>query len=73
MEHIDAIAFLKQHNTYLKDMMQFDKDKLEELRKLYLNAVKEDKSSFKFEDKDMFTGYAKYVIEYLDSKFHPKK
>lgn len=54
-------------------MMKFDKEKLEELRKLYLNAVKEDKSSFKFEDKDMFTAYAKYVIEYLDSKFHPKK
>ena len=54
-------------------MMDFDTEKLEELRSAYLKAVEDGKSSFVFNDVDMFTSYAKYLVEYLDSKFYPKK
>lgn len=55
------------------DMLEFNKEKLEKLRQSYLKALEDGKSSFKFEEKDIFTAYARYMIEYLDSKFHHTK
>ena len=54
-------------------MINFDRDKLKELKNLYNNAVKNKKQSFKYNGDEYLTIYAKYVIEYLESKFKTKK
>lgn len=45
----------------------FDRPKLKRLKKAYDQAVKENKTSFMFEGNELVVGYAKYLIEYLDS------
>lgn len=39
-----------------------------EFKKLYEKAVKENQKDFIFEDTLVFTSYAKYLIEYWESK-----
>ena len=51
--------------------METNIQKLESLRQLklaYKRAVKEDKESFIFQGQEMLVSYAKYMIEYMESK-----
>lgn len=41
---------------------------LEDLKKLYADAVKTGKESFMFKGKELVTGFAKYWIQYIESK-----
>jgi len=50
-------------------MINFDRQKLKELKTLYNKAVKGGKESFMYKGDEYLTSYAKYVIEYLDSQF----
>lgn len=44
----------------------FTAGKRERLRKAYNVAVNDDADVFVFEDREYVTGYAKYLLEYLD-------
>lgn len=50
-------------------MINFDRDKLRQLKTHYNKAVKANKESFIFNGDEYLTAYAKYVIEYLSSQF----
>ena len=41
-------------------------NELQELKKLYKDALDQKKESFIFQDKEILTNYAKYLIEYLE-------
>lgn len=45
----------------------FDKKKLRALKQAYKRCVDRKEDVFVFEDKELVVGYAKYLIEYLDS------
>lgn len=47
----------------------FDEDRYKHLKRLYEKAVEEKEEMFLFEGQFMVTGFAKYVLEYLDTKF----
>jgi len=53
--------------------MEFTKAKLIKLKRAYTNAVKDKKDIFTFEGAELVTGYAKYLIEYLEMEFGIKK
>lgn len=44
-------------------------EKLKKLKDLYNKSVKDNKESFLFEGKEIVTGYARYLIMYLDDQF----
>lgn len=48
--------------------INFDREKRDALRKAWRAAVDQDKDEFMFEGHLFLTDYAKYVLEYLDSK-----
>lgn len=52
--------------------INFNAEKLEELKKLYLNAVTTGSDIFIFDGSEISTTYAKYLIEYLNEKIKPK-
>ena len=47
--------------------MNFNKQDLKELKKLYNEAVKNDKESFMFKEHELLVIYAKYLIQYLET------
>lgn len=47
----------------------FDEEKLRRLKKAYDEAVKNQKDSFFFDGQEYLTSYAKYLIEFLTTKF----
>lgn len=47
----------------------FDAKKVEEFRKAYVNAKENKAESFFFEGGEYLVSYAKYLLEYLDTKF----
>ena len=49
-----------------KDTIQFDSKLLKELKREYQKAVDENLESFMFHGHEFVTGYAKYLIEYLE-------
>jgi hypothetical protein len=49
--------------------MTFTFDLYLKLKSDYSNAVKNNKEQFTFEGHELLTDYAKYMIEYLESKF----
>lgn len=51
----------------------FDAALVEKLRDAHRVADLEGKSMFKFEGKDMLTGYSKYLLQYLDMHFNKNK
>lgn len=51
-------------------MVSFDKEQLKELKKQYKLAVTEDKKQFTMDGLDYLTAYAKYLIEYLETKLN---
>ena len=50
-------------------MVNFNREKLRQFKKIYLAAVEDKKEIFIFDGEEYVTGYAKYVIEYLENKF----
>ena len=46
----------------------FDINTLTKFKKEYKKATEESKTIFTFEDNEFDTGYAKYLIEYLETK-----
>jgi len=52
--------------------IQFDKDKLENLKAFYKKAVDTNQEQFVFEGHDLLVAYAKYLIEYLESRLGGK-
>ena len=57
----------------MSNELTLDKQGLISLKKSYQQAVKSKKKSFRFDGKEMVTGYAKYVIEYLQVKLKTNK
>jgi hypothetical protein len=53
----------------MENIIEFDKKKFDELKMAYNKAKVNDLESFKFEGTELITAYAKYLIQYLDSKF----
>lgn len=51
------------------DTLTINKYELATLKRMYAKAVKEGKTQFVFQAKDILTVYAKYLIEYLESRF----
>jgi hypothetical protein len=49
--------------------VEFTKEKLDRLIKVYQYAVRENKQTFWFEGHEYLVAYAKYLIEYLKNKF----
>lgn len=52
--------------------INFTPEKLEELKKLYSNAVTTGSEIFIFDGSEILTTYAKYLIEYLTEIFERK-
>jgi hypothetical protein len=50
--------------------LTFDKNKLEELRIAYKQAILSNKLLFIFEGFEVTTDYAKYLIEYLNKRLY---
>lgn len=48
--------------------LEFNKEKFIDLKKEYKKAVDNEEPSFIFQDKELVTGYAKYLIEYLETQ-----
>jgi hypothetical protein len=49
--------------------IEFDRKKLIKLKRAYTKAVNAGQDMFVFEGREWVTAYAKYAIEYLDTKF----
>lgn len=47
-------------------------EKLARFKRHHANALEGGKVTFIFDDHGFLVGYAKYLIEHLDSKFKPK-
>ncbi len=47
----------------------FTKDMLKKFKAAYQKAIEEKKDTFLFDGDEFLVSYAKYVIEYLESKF----
>jgi len=52
-----------------KREMHFTPQLRDDLRKQYDKAVKDGKDKFVFNTWEILTGYAKYLLEYLDTRF----
>lgn len=50
------------------DYLELTKNDYLELKRLYQKASEDDQISFQFKEKEILTGYAKYMIEYLESR-----
>lgn len=53
----------------MTDTINFDPDKVRSLRRAYTHAVETAQEQFVFEGKDILVAYAKYLLEYLATKF----
>jgi hypothetical protein len=55
------------------ETLHISKDSFKTLKKEYNKAVESKLNSFIFQDKEIVTGYAKYLIEYLENEFKDGK
>lgn len=55
----------------MSEQIIFDVTTFKKFQKVYNQAVKDNQEQFEFEDKTFLVSYAKYVIEYLNSRFRP--
>ena len=53
----------------MSESIEFTREKLELLKSEYKNAVAKEYEYFAFDDNVLHTGYAKYMIEYLEGVF----
>ncbi len=51
-------------------MVNFNREKLVELKKMYETSVKNNVEVFIFEGNELLTDYAKYLIQYLETKLN---
>ena len=51
------------------DNLQFNPEEYTKFKKLYEKAVKDKTEMFVFQDKEILTAYAKYVLEYISPRF----
>ncbi len=51
-----------------KNSITFDRQELINLKRSYTLAVEENKEQFTFKGNELLTSYAKYLIEYLESR-----
>jgi hypothetical protein len=56
-----------------KDYINFSHNDLPKFKMIYERACKDKQESLFFKGKEFIVPYAKYVIEYLESKFKPTK
>lgn len=49
--------------------MEFTRKRYLNLKRLYEDAIKNNKPQFKFYGHELLTSYAKYLLEYLKFKF----
>lgn len=56
----------------MNPFISFDLAAYRRFRKSYEKAVKENKTEFEFEGRDFLVSYAKYVLEYLETKYKTK-
>ncbi len=54
-------------------VMEIDRDDYLELKRIYKEALEEDKDELTFKGEVLVVGYAKYLLEYLEGKFEPSK
>jgi len=59
----------EEENNYIT----FDYTTLQQFKKAYKKATKELKTIFTFEGNEFDTGYAKYLIEYLEMNLNKKE
>lgn len=52
----------------MADSITFTDESLKEFIKLHHNATERDSDTFTFEGNEVFVGYAKYVIQYVESQ-----
>ena len=64
---------LYKHKYIMPNELTLNKQGLISLKKSYEKAVKSKKKSFRFDGKEMVTGYAKHVIDYLEVKLKNTK
>jgi len=50
--------------------MIIDREGLKELKRLYKLAIKNKESMFTFQGQVLVVGYAKYLIEYISTRFN---
>ena len=63
----------QQENIEIKKWVNEEiKKELAELRKLYEQAVKDNKESFIWQDQEMLTSFSKYYLEYYESQLKIK-
>ena len=53
-----------------EDIIEFTLEKYMRFKKRYHEAVGKGEKEFIFEEKEVLTAYAKYLLEYLKSKFN---
>jgi hypothetical protein len=56
----------------MSDRIEISKDDFIELKGLYKKASEEQREQFVFKSKILLTSYAKYLVEYFESKFDKK-
>jgi hypothetical protein len=56
------------NNDQVPQMLSLTQEKFMRLKKHYAAAVNRNAESFKFDGNLFLTGYAKYLIEYLEPK-----
>ena len=49
--------------------LHISESSLKTLKEAYKKAVEDNAASFIFQEKELVTGYAKYLIEYLENEF----
>jgi len=63
----------KQMSSETQGKLDMTQEKLVRFKRHYAAAVERGKDAFVFEEFTFLTSYAKYFIEYLDTKFGRKK
>jgi hypothetical protein len=56
-----------------QESLSINKSSFKLLKEEYNKAVESKLNSFIFQDKEILTGYAKYLIEYLENEFKDGK
>lgn len=54
------------------EFISFDLAAYRRFRRVYEKAVKEEKTEFEFEGREYLVSYAKYLLEYLETKYKTK-
>lgn len=55
--------------SYAQETVNFTREKRDALRRAYDRAAGKGQVQFMFEGREYLTGYAKYLLEYLDGQF----